>query len=379
MPQGPQPSEPPISSLNELQKVLDKLTGYSVSEGETNIFQIGGRGHYENPTTQLLAFFLDPRKQHAFSDQILNIFIDTIREASSFGQSVFPDHLSDGIDIQTEVQTSQGNRIDLVLGGADWVIAVENKIRHWAANPFEDYDVYVNSLNKKCCARILLSINQEATPDGWIPLRWNVLLSNIRQRIGPLLLSGQDYGKWPTLLREFLLNVEGECRLEIKMDGEKFEFAKINYSKLVEAEKLRSEFIESLAIDWNTKLRKDINFTFQEIEGKREGKWSFAKESLTPIRFIGKGDLNDFEFVLKVWDSGLFGINFNIFTQLSDGVSKLRSLLPAGDIQGVNQSTSNGRKYLCAVGFDDKDLESAYSLALFGIRAYPNFLARSSH
>lgn len=47
--------------LPALEELLTRLKSLPVAEkSETNIFSVGARGHYENPVSDLLAFFIDP-------------------------------------------------------------------------------------------------------------------------------------------------------------------------------------------------------------------------------------------------------------------------------------------------------------------------------
>ena len=47
--------------LPALEELLTHLKSLPVAEkSETNIFSVGARGHYENPVSDLLAFFIDP-------------------------------------------------------------------------------------------------------------------------------------------------------------------------------------------------------------------------------------------------------------------------------------------------------------------------------
>ena len=46
--------------LEQLRALLAKAERFYQPEREPSIFALGGRGYYENPTTDLLAFFLNP-------------------------------------------------------------------------------------------------------------------------------------------------------------------------------------------------------------------------------------------------------------------------------------------------------------------------------
>jgi hypothetical protein len=58
------------SILNNVQKFKNDI------KKEKNLFSLGGRGHYENPITDLLKFFFDPSEEHNFQDLFLSSLFD---------------------------------------------------------------------------------------------------------------------------------------------------------------------------------------------------------------------------------------------------------------------------------------------------------------
>src|SRR5690625_5820378 len=104
------------ASISELQLLIDKARRYFMPVAEMTFFDVGMRGHYENPTTDLLAFFLDPARQHnlgdSFSRGLLDAFGVEADEAGPVGW------------VKREVATN-GGRSDRVTAFEQWLRAVE--------------------------------------------------------------------------------------------------------------------------------------------------------------------------------------------------------------------------------------------------------------
>jgi hypothetical protein len=106
----------------KLQKLLQEVGALRGPRRETNIFSIGSRGYYENPTSDLLAFFLDPRGEHDLGDLLLSCLAELLPDAPQLLQLLEPP--------EREYRTQGQNRIDILLNSSGWVIAIENKLRH---------------------------------------------------------------------------------------------------------------------------------------------------------------------------------------------------------------------------------------------------------
>src|SRR6266446_1853737 len=103
------------------QKLFQEMNKLRKPHREKNIFSIGGRGYYENPTSDLLGFYLDPTEEHGLGDLVLSCLIESLPDPkpSLLGLEEAPER---------EYVTQAVNRIDLILHGSGWVIALENKL-----------------------------------------------------------------------------------------------------------------------------------------------------------------------------------------------------------------------------------------------------------
>lgn len=223
--------------MEKLEKILQEVHRLKKPEIEKTIFSIGGRGHYENPISDILAFFLDPKEQHGFG----SLFLQSIFQAAG---KELPS--SDRVDAPIREQyTDAGNRLDLIVEGDNWVLVIENKIRHSAINPFADYECFINrqkQYKNKEITFILLSIWEEAAPVNWIPVDYQSLLKHIRNNIGSHFLSANN-NKWHVILREFILNIENEYGGTM-IDQARINFVKDHYSAFQEASEMLREYTE---------------------------------------------------------------------------------------------------------------------------------------
>ena len=70
--------QPTIGLFAELECFLWQVEKIATPAEEPTIFAMGGRGYYENPASDLLAFFLKPAAAHGLGDLFLSTFLECI-------------------------------------------------------------------------------------------------------------------------------------------------------------------------------------------------------------------------------------------------------------------------------------------------------------
>jgi len=121
--------------IREFQRLLVQSKKINSPAKGKNIFSIGGRGHYENPISDILSFFCDNTGQHNLGDLFLKAIFECIDACDKHNLTVSEKP-------RREEFTEKGNKIDLLIEGDDWVLLLENKIWHPPTNPFSDYENY---------------------------------------------------------------------------------------------------------------------------------------------------------------------------------------------------------------------------------------------
>lgn len=227
--------------LAELRSLLEALISLPPPDKqEPNLFSIGARGHYENPVTDLLAFFFYPDAGHGLGTLALESLLACLPDSQQ------PVEASLLAAPEREVSTKLGNRIDILMESDEWLLVLENKIWHKQNNPFSDYSDYLAEIGRKqdkACIYVVLSPEGES-PEGWSGISYKSLIAELSARSGKAFVSF-PFSKWLILLREFILHLESlMASTNISPDTE--DFVLNNLGKIQEIVSLKSSVIKSL-------------------------------------------------------------------------------------------------------------------------------------
>ena len=325
------------------EEILRKSKRLAIPAVEKNIFSIGGRGHYENPISDLLAFFLDIREVHGFGDLVLKSINEAAKLPTKDTDIIAPP--------QREVRTNDEKRIDILVEGEDYVTIIENKIRHHcAANPFDSYRAFLNEYYKgKKQNLVLLSVRKEIPPLGWSSLTYKELLLSIKKNIGEYVVKIQ-YSKWLILFREFLINIEQECETD-PMTNDRFEFVYKNYQALRELQKIVDEYIKELHEKGLDAIRKAIGLESSDLFRKQEN-WGDEGTALR-LHFKRWGDRSNITLLLR--PDGSFRVQFYVYSILESEVSNLRA---AVDDEKYKTFWTEQNTIRCFGFYDSSDLDA---------------------
>lgn len=168
------------------------------SQTEPTFLEISGYPHYENVCSNILAFFLDPGKEHGLKDLALAALLECSRETIRISN----------VSVEREVYTGNG-RIDLVITADECIMAIENKIFHDVINDFADYRRYIeiNANGRKIILLILGLHHIECrTLSGFISISYREYFAIIKKNIGGYLTSSNS--KYLIFLLEFIQSIE---------------------------------------------------------------------------------------------------------------------------------------------------------------------------
>lgn len=226
--------------LEQLRALLANAENHHQPEREKSIFALGGRGYYENPTTDLLAFFLDPAQSHGLGDCFLSALLSSVPEMALLNPSLRSAP-------RREVATHNSNRIDLVLCGDDWDLLIENKVFHGQINPFADYESYAQSeLNdgKRSLFYMVLSPSGLSLRASWHGLSYSTLITTTRQQLGQRMIT-QPLDKWQVFARDFLLHLEN-ITVEKAMDADAISFVFEHMHQINKLNNLKEQAVNAL-------------------------------------------------------------------------------------------------------------------------------------
>lgn len=246
-------------TLQELESLLDRLKTLPVPQKqEANMFSVGARGHYENPVSEVLAFFLDPSGGHGLDTLALEALLACLPQ----GGNLIPTLITPP---EREVSTDEGNRIDLLLQSAEWVMIVENKIWHLQNNPFDDYIDYLRDedFEGKAPYYVILSPGGRA-PSGWQAVSYRALIRQLSSRLGEAFVAA-PLNKWLILLREYVLHLESLME-NPALPAETEAFVRENLHRIKEMVELKNSVMWGMMEDGKRMLTEHFSASDYEVK-----------------------------------------------------------------------------------------------------------------
>jgi hypothetical protein len=245
----------------DVESLIAEVQKFIRPTRERTLFSLGGRGYYENPASDMLAFFLTPDAEHGFRNLFLEALLDCINEDSrklSFTE----------VTVRREAQTTDGNRIDLVVEGPEWVLLIENKIYHTQINPFYSYEAWGQSLaTNKTLLMVVLSPGGTTVHQRWKPVSYRAYCTTLRQRLSDALFN-YAYSKWVIFAREFILHFENELYQPTTiMTEQEADFVERNADAIVKVKRLSTDYRKYLLDLLRDRLSESVagqNFTTKD-------------------------------------------------------------------------------------------------------------------
>lgn len=233
---------------------------------EPTIFSIGSRGYYENPTSDLLQFFLDDTAAHGLDNLVLKALVDCLpADSKDIDCSLISAP-------EREVSTAAGKRLDLLLVSTDWVMVIENKIFHQQNNPFTDYEGHVEQhyATKRPIYVVLSPTGTVPTEYGkWLGVSYPALISALKLNLSDWFIN-HPLNKWAVLLREFLLHLE-QLMSKPSLSEDNLRFVLDNLKQIKEAQDFKVQMIsryhDVLKSALNNALNTELKSTIQHWFG----------------------------------------------------------------------------------------------------------------
>lgn len=211
-----------MADLADLEELLTNLKMLPNEEKiDEDLFSICGFPHYERVASNVLAFFLDNKREHGLGD----LFIQSLLSCGGIAS----EELDLNYEVMTEVQTDKGNFIDLVVESDSFIIIIENKIYASLYNDLDDYyDHYDKARNSTVSTRkvfaFVLSLTKISPINSkFIFIDYENLLLEIKTRLGEAVIGANQ--RYLSLLFDFITNIENMKRGNT-MDYEFISFVK---------------------------------------------------------------------------------------------------------------------------------------------------------
>lgn len=332
------------ADLMRLDGILRRAAALPVSGEEPTFLSVGGRGHFEKPITDLLAFFLNPKAAHGLENVVLQALLRTLGVDGAWQAS-----LRDAP--KREEITANLNRIDLILVGEGWVVVIENKVRHEQVNPFEDYSRHVRERFPDMeILQVVLSPKGDSAPSGWSPIGFSELVTSIRDALKELSAAA-GVSKWRVFLEDFLLHLENEASERV-MSKDEVAFVESNYGLIARVVDMRDQYRQAVQ-QWAAHELQDEfpeHVFFQRVHSWPAGEairfyadnWGGTSESNVTLYLGHEEEVGFFEILvylnnpggLSTLSAGAFGPDMSYSTESGRWqIWKLRK--PMQDFRGM--------------------------------------------
>jgi hypothetical protein len=268
----------PAPEITEAMKcLLQEVQNYAFPLKEKTFFSIEGIiGHLENPTTELLRFFMAPDGGHDLGPLFLRAFFTCLGENPT-------DISFDGVTAMAQVQTEDRKFIDLLVRESNWVLLIENKIDAQINNPLDSYEEQAkhNFPHRKHHFAILSPDEKEDREfPRWKPVSYQNYCNELKSEFSKNVFD-RPISKWQVFAREFIVQLENELsNPTMKMTKDQTKYVEANLRQIRDLKKLSDCYTEDLLRELSERLQKALspNRKFQFCEMTNH--WAFSCDEI---------------------------------------------------------------------------------------------------
>ena len=177
--------------IDQFQKLLAEFKKLPPTlQRDPTTLELSGYPHLENVYSNILAFFLDPEREHGFG----LLFLKSLLSVAGCKE------IQDGeeVEVNREEITGKRKQIDLVISTDTLIVGIENKIYNVLHNDLEDYGRHIDErakANDRHVCKILLGLHlpEDGTKlSGFKPITYQDYFDEVLRRIGPTLIGSSD-------------------------------------------------------------------------------------------------------------------------------------------------------------------------------------------
>lgn len=210
------------------------------SDLPVTFLEIAQMPHYEVVISRIYQFYLKDSEEHGFKDLFLGALIALIKHKWKDRTSKdvdFFDKAPPSWEVQIEVSTRKGNRIDILIEWEDhaskkYCIIIENKVFHMLRNDLTDYFATPQAPPERKIGVLLTLERQEANHEQFVNITHEEWLNEVKKRLGEYLMTGVDRHLF--FIRDFILNLSKLTKNTKYMN----EFAQFYFNHHTEVEQL---------------------------------------------------------------------------------------------------------------------------------------------
>lgn len=222
--------------VKKVEQLLNEASNISkkIPIKEKTFMDISGYPHYENVSSNILAFYFNPTEEHKLNSIVIGALLKVIESKNIL---MVPNKNINNLNAYREYTTIKGNRIDIVLQNEEVVIGIENKIDAAVYNDLNDYADTLNKISKNSI-KVLLSLNpnnQIIKDTEFINITYQEFFNQLKIDLNSI---PDKKNKWYIYLEEFIKNLEN-FEGELEMEEEIINWLQINKKEIEDFNKIK--------------------------------------------------------------------------------------------------------------------------------------------
>lgn len=233
--------------IKELIEKLQKINFIDHTEEPPTYLDIIKKQSHEVIASNILEFFINPNNPHGLEDTFLRALANLI--------GINYEDLGGFNAVDTEVTTSNGGRIDLVIETDNTVIGIENKIYAALYNHLDDYNKYISEKDKdKSHNLIVLSLYK--IENNAKNITYADLFCEVKKLIGNYVTSIN--AEYYMFLKHFINNIENLTKERKMLTVEEYKVLVENEEQIDKAKVEVALLRTKVVCDYYTKFSEQL-------------------------------------------------------------------------------------------------------------------------
>lgn len=231
--------------LDIYNSLIKRFTNLNYKEHRNPTFmEIAGYPHFENVSSNILAFYFDTQNPHEFKE----LFIISLLQLINIDPTKYSNLNS--INIVREYSTNNNKRIDLFIEFEEFTITIENKIFHYLNNDLDDYQSFINTRHHEKENIFIVLAPKYYQTNNFHSITYDAFFEQIKSNLGLYILNANN--EYLNYLKDYILTLNNVTKMpEINKDFYQFfienktQIDKINY-EIKEIQKQLNQFVKEI-------------------------------------------------------------------------------------------------------------------------------------
>jgi hypothetical protein len=252
-----------LEEFNQTPKIIPQSTYLEICKYP------GSR--FEEICSRILSFFLKPINEHGLNDLFIRSLLDIIAKERNIR------FINRQIQVETEVQTEEGKRLDILILSPDFIIGIENKIYASLYNPLDTYKKLIDTKAKKRIPeenifKVVLSIKRitdqnelkKIKENNFVKIYYSDFFEKLKNNVGYYITQANQ--KYLTFMYDFIQTIEN---MEGKFNNQLFQFFTEHKKSLDEMIRLYNEYNKQIL----DSQKKRIGEILSKINERTKEEW----------------------------------------------------------------------------------------------------------